>query len=584
MRFPWTRHTQLGWTFQPTAASAHLMGSSHPIHFSEWLHACGLADRDRVLILQQMVELDLATVCEGFQVDVPYGSFHQLEPHDLQALGVAENYPFWLRVHAQGAASDDDFAFRHEFLDADGRPFVGLRRTGALLAYGEQRWLLSRDLYRLVEGLERLNGDVAGRGVASRLLGIAEVQDLANATGVRLDEYLREQDVIAPGRVSIRLRSEADGALTVVPDLGPLPEPERFARDFEESPVVRDVYTMKDAQGRRCRLVPQDTVREALREIKPLRRLKGEEKQAFLDRPRDFLPSPAVDLEQFGERVKEIGVYRYRFYPYLVRKPNSWLPEEQGVRVEREDGADEPSNVPLDAASLSEFRQAFEDARDRGHSSFEFRGMTLPVDDETNRKMATLEQAGGRCWPSYPRWSRPGPRALASLATHGSSSSTRTWRKRSFVAPAVAAAELDLQPPRIPPDLASAFSLLPHQEHGLSWLQGVAGLDRSSGALLADDMGLGKTLQVWAFLEERRTDTHGCGPVPGRRTGGPAGRLVQRVREVLHRAGGPVPASHADPSRRRVAAPFAPGVGEGRSWARPGSPSIPGPSRAIPSC
>lgn len=59
--------------------------------------------------------------------------------------------------------------------------------------------------------------------------------------------------------------------------------------------------------------------------------------------------------------------------------------------------------------------------------------------------------------------------------------------------------------PRLPSSFRKQeFSLKPHQEFGISWLQNLYHYapDNVSGCLLADDMGLGKTLQLLCFIGE----------------------------------------------------------------------------------
>ncbi|WP_269506274.1 SNF2-related protein, partial [Acinetobacter baumannii] len=60
-------------------------------------------------------------------------------------------------------------------------------------------------------------------------------------------------------------------------------------------------------------------------------------------------------------------------------------------------------------------------------------------------------------------------------------------------------------PARLPSSFRSQeFSLKPHQEYGIAWLQNLHQYapKQVSGCLLADDMGLGKTLQLLCFIGE----------------------------------------------------------------------------------
>lgn len=62
------------------------------------------------------------------------------------------------------------------------------------------------------------------------------------------------------------------------------------------------------------------------------------------------------------------------------------------------------------------------------------------------------------------------------------------------------------------PRLTNRYSLKPHQEEGVAWLQTLYSRGSFDGCLMADDMGLGKTLQVLYFLDWLAYTDSSCGP------------------------------------------------------------------------
>lgn len=451
-------------------------------------------------LLEQMVSEGRGRyVDEG--VLVPHETVAELREEERTILGLPEPFPFHVEIRASGALTDAHFRYQLFFMNGKDQPFVNPTRRGAhLKASEDQEYILSGDLFRLVEAVERFNAQAPSlpRTDPGRLLHFAEIAGLARSVGATLDHYLNSQKVIAPERITIRLRRLADGSLEVdpvfcepAPGEGEPPRKKSLLSEEEEKDFlekydardVRDVYVLKNG----VRLVLREPQKEALRQIKANRRLSGEKKEAFLRAPQEFLDPELIDLARFSDRVIEIGEYKPRFFPFLSATGESWFPEG-GIVIETPEGTRQVYVPPKEVEALKE-RVA--EAVAAGQRQLRWKGEELPVTEELVGALGELSTA----------YETAKDASVESLARARAVARKVLIIKDNFEELAYKCAEA-LRPGevgRLPRGLKPGVSLLEHQRDGIKWLQAAWACGRR-GALLADDMGLGKTLQALAFM------------------------------------------------------------------------------------
>lgn len=417
-------------------------------------------------------------------------------------LCLPEPFPFDVEIRASGALTDAHFRYQLLFMNGKDQPFVNPVRRGAYLKVSEdQEYILSGDLFRLVESVERFNARAASipRTAPERLLRFAEITGLARNVGAALDHYLNTQKVIAPERITIRLRRLPDGSLEVDPvfcaaapsdgeggGAQPLltPEEEKDFLQKYDARDVRDIYVLKDG----VRLVLGERQKEALRQIKACRRLSGEKKEAFLRAPQEFLDPELIDFEErFSDRVIEIGEYKPRFFPFLSATGESWFPEG-GILVETSEGRKwvyvSPDEVPV-------LKERVAEALAGGKTEVRWKEENLPVTEDLVGALRVLESAYKTVKDS----------SVESLAQVRRTARNILIIKDNFEELAYRCAEAwrPGEVGRLPRRLKPGVHLFEHQYEGVKWLQAAWACGRR-GALLADDMGLGKTLQALAFM------------------------------------------------------------------------------------
>jgi len=460
-------------------------------------------------VLESLVHEGSGQYTEG-AVLVPHRVVAGLDEEERVALGLPEPFPFDLEIKASGSLTDADFRYNIFFLNGRERPFVNPSRCGAYLKVTEElEYILHGDIYHLVESIESFNARSSAipRNSAERLLCFAEIAGLARSVGAALDHYLNSQKVIVPEKITIRLRRMPDNTLEVDPvfcetvkdDEGrpeqkPLlssEEEEDFLRKFDARRVM-DIYTSKDG----TRIVLREKQKQALNQIKACRRLAGREKEKFLQAPQEFLDPDLIHIEDFSERVNEIGEYKQRYLPFLSITSESWFPEGSangnicsGIIVIESSG--EQRRITIRPEEITSFKNSVQEAIASGKSEINWEGKLLKVSEELEYSINKLDTA----------------HKILSGLPEGTALNRRTLSRHILIIKENFEV-IDYSPDeylrsgdigKLSKYLKPEVNLLEYQYEGYKWLQ-EAWVQGRRGALLADDMGLGKTLQALAFM------------------------------------------------------------------------------------
>lgn len=288
---------------------------------------------------------------------------------------------------------------------------------------------------------------------------------------LKVNEQLEKETWIAPDRVQIDVKPNADGGLEISPRLQGVEDEDMALRVLDADPRQEVVYrvTGQDKRGRvRVALSPQ--VREAIHVVRRRRRIPKGDVARFLEDPRGFLQSPEevaqsrvldedgeeedaiLDMrsleaqlatlreDQLGERVLGVEVAT-RAEPAFNAIESSGLDVEQA-----------PEDIPVDEALLEALTLQHEVTEPEEVPAQPPQHIVLQIKDNVEELAYDHEQ------------------------------------------------HLQLQERRghYPRPMSFKGDLFPHQESGYAWLCHL--YEQGVGGLLADDMGLGKTVQVIAWL------------------------------------------------------------------------------------
>lgn len=483
-----------------------------------------LSKRDIVSaqILNQLIDYEQCEVIEE-GILVPYSTIAGLEIEQIETLGLPEAFPFDIEIKSVGNLASKDFKYDYVFLNGASQPFVSPKRLGAYIEITfEQTYLILGDQFHLVEAMDEFNSaPLEQKAIRNNLLKFSKIKGLAKETGATLDNYLRSEQVIAPSKLTLRLRRIDKDTVEIEPvfceevedtsenilDEEPsdgnnktLYNKSLLAEDQSKSFIEtfdklkeRNLYAIKDGP----RLVLNEEQKDALGSIKRNRHVKGKVIKTLLDNPEEFFDPDVIDFEtplkegsellEWSERVIDIGEYRPRVFAFIRPNKESWLPPEGedgegGITINGE-------KYPISPEETKPLKKDIENAIKNGKKTISWKDGVIPASKEVVDAITALENERKRVKGGN---ARGGPVLRVP--------SNVLIIRDNFDSPDHSV-NLPVRSGNIgfSKCLLKATKLFKHQEEGIAWLQNLW-IRGSKGAILADDMGLGKTLQALVFM------------------------------------------------------------------------------------
>ena len=444
------------------------------------------------LLLKELLDNGQAEASDT-SIHIPFEEVCCLESVEQELLGLPEPYPFELEIRSDGTFNQSEFRYIYQFLKPDWKP-LHPTRTGCILRLTEEwAYLLTHEQFTLLEALDAFNArDTEDKNFEANLIEFANIKGIAKEIGSALDNYLNQEEVVAPQTVRLRLRESGD-SIEIIPDVVDV-DSEQFEEVFDKFQNPQTTYNLSQSDGGRTRVLFQEKQKEALQTLKQYRRVPREELAEISEQPQLYFDPEVIELDptdetpSFSERVREIGIYQPRVYPFVSPYKSEWIP---GILVEDKSGTRTKLQIKTEE-EFTELKQAIHEAKRTGKKQVEWKGQELPVPDVEKHFPFIEKQLKHRKKP------RPeGEKSeTAVLIIEENIEDTDYVEKPS---------DSQVEEPfrhllESTPNLKQEFNLLPHQEEGVAWAQQLWE-NRYLGGLLADDMGLGKTLQVLCFLE-----------------------------------------------------------------------------------
>lgn len=427
-------------------------------------------------------------------VYIPFEEVCRLDSVEQELLGLPEPYPFEIEIRSDGTFNQSEFQYNYQFLKSDGKP-LHPTRTGCVLRLTEEwAYLLTYEQFILLEELDAFNTRGAiDKNFATNLIEFEKIKGLAKETGSVLDHYLNQEEVVAPKTVRLRLCESGD-SIEIIPDVVDV-DSEKFEKIFDKFPKPQTTYNLSQPDGGRTRVLFQEKQKETLQTVKHYRRVSREQLAEIAKQPQLYFDPEVVELDptdetpSFSERVREIGVYQPRVYPFVSPYKSEWIP---GILVEDQSGT--RTKLPVKTEEeFTQLKQAIHEAKRTGKKQIEWKGQELLVPDIEKHLPFIEKQLKHRKKPTRSQ----GEKSETTVLIIEENIEDPDYVEK----PSNSQAE---EPFRhlleSTPNLKQEFKLLPHQEEGLAWAQQLWE-NNYLGGLLADDMGLGKTLQVLCFLE-----------------------------------------------------------------------------------
>ena len=427
-------------------------------------------------------------------VHIPSEEVCHLESVEQELLGLPEPYPFEIEIRSDGTLNQSEFRYNYQFLKPDWK-LLHPTRIGCVLRLTEEwAYLLTHEQFTLLEELDAFNArDAADKNFEANLIEFAKIKGLTKETGSALDYYLNQEEVVAPTTVRLRLRESSD-SVEIIPDVADV-DSKQFEEVFDKFPTPQTTYNLPQPDGGRTRVLFQEKQKEALRTLKDYRRVSREELAEITKQPQLHFDPEVIELDStdetpsFGERVREIGIYQPKVYPFVSPYKSEWIP---GFLVEDESGTRTKLQVKTEN-EFTELKRIIDEAKRTDQNQIKWKGQELPVPDVEKHLPFIEKQLKYRKKPPRTQGEKSETTVLIidenieEINYVEKTSSSQTEEPFRHLLEST-------------PNLKQAVKLLPHQEEGLAWAQQLWE-NNYLGGLLADDMGLGKTLQVLCFLE-----------------------------------------------------------------------------------
>lgn len=411
----------------------------------------------------------------------------QLIEIDKQILNLPNPYPFEIFIESVGVLTQSTFKFKYGFYDfcPNGTRLV-VKRNGAIIKIGENEYLLSFNQYQVCTLIDEFNNlEETKKGSVVNLKKLSELKLLSKDYGIVLEAFLNNQDLFIPEKVKLDIDFN-NGSLEISPTLE-IENSIGFTNSFNKFPSIRDIYPISGNNGETTRVVISEKQKTELQKIKQNRKISDAKIiEEIVAHPELYFDEDNIDFTVFySDRVKEIGIYKPKFYPFTSPYKSEWIP---GIIVkDRIHG--EKKIFFKTPEILSDFIEQKEKAVKENKPSVEWENTDIPIADAEAFIQTAKKQFEN---PSEPikKEKKADQEVLiikenAELTEFTNGNELPESLNHNFF-------EIG--------NLSDGISLKEHQKEGISWLQSLF-KGSFTGGLLADDMGLGKTLQLLYFLE-----------------------------------------------------------------------------------
>jgi SNF2 family DNA or RNA helicase/HJR/Mrr/RecB family endonuclease len=406
-----------------------------------------------------------------------------------QILGLPDEYPYEIYIQSDGQLNQNSFKFRYGFYDfaPNGTRFQAERKDATVSINGTV-YLLSENQYLVCEALDSFNALAeTERTFQNNLKRFADIKTISKSAALILDSYLNSQEVFCPDKIKIDVQF-TNGKLQVIPNVE-IENKVGFVNTFDKFPKILEVYPVSNGTGNITRVVISKKQKAELQKIKGIRKIENPQTiQQIVENPELFFDDEETDFTVFySERVKEIGIYKPKFYPFVCPYKSEWIP---GIEIrDRVHGGRKRIFIKT-REKLSAFIEEKENAVKSNKTTVTWENVEIPISEAENLIKTANRQFES---PKEPiRQDEKNTENEVLIIKENAELTEFIQNINSLESINHSFSEIN--------NLVSGIYLKTHQVEGISWLQTLY-KKSLSGCLLADDMGLGKTLQLLYFIE-----------------------------------------------------------------------------------
>ena len=471
------------------------------LEFEDWLTEI---DNPTVFnVINDLIVNGTASIEENKIVSILYDDLYQLDEFEYSILKLPEPYPFDIFIDITGSGLKDlNLKLKYSFQD-----FAHGNGSGNILFNQEQRkggylknkseYLLNSNQFKLIEELELINSKEF-KNSNDVLKSISRIQELAANANAVLSKILVDTEIFAPEKIKIEVEEVAKDKFRLKPIIDKI-DNEKFQKSFEIFPRVKPEYSFKE-ENRKVRVIIDENINESgnsvateLSKLKKKDSFNSDEINEIYNSPTKFWDTDLIDLDEFGERVLELGIYKTKFYPFISPYKSQWIP---GIVIENKKEGTRLISIKNDE-ELNELKSLFNDSKANGKETLEFKGEKLdiafipPIIENAEKQLKS---------PKKPVTDEIKEQSKSESQTKVLIIKENTDEDEySEATQPISEVKYNFESIK---NLSNEIKLKDHQKNGIAWLQTLSSPPYSlPGVLLADDMGLGKTLQVLYFIE-----------------------------------------------------------------------------------
>ena len=450
---------------------------------------------DNMAILHNLTDNNIGNY-ENNTFVIPALGIYELTDGQRRLLDLPELYPHFLRIESIDNINSPTFQYKVVFSPSkefgkytiveSNLPIIKLASANGI----NNEFLLPISQYKILKEIHAFehhstDEDNPGYRSLSRIKTIA-VED----EKIVLNDYLKTYDVVSVDNLKLTIDYK-DNVLEIKPELpsevidSSNIKAQAFSERFDKRNRPLPVYTLSGENGTEHKiLIPNHSIDKLSKLKSDFRKVSdAEEIQKIIESPEQYLDENLFDLREFySDRVIEIGLYKPKFEQFLCPYKSEWIP---GFRiVDRYNGN---TNIILKKSEeIQRLQAAIQKSRMQGQNSIHYMGYEIDL----VTAMSILEFAMSQ----NENPSKDNERNKKVLIIEENAESLGYKEE-----------DIDVDTPKEYilheiQNLRDEFSLKPHQNTGVAWLQYLM-KTKSKGCILADDMGLGKTLQILCFID-----------------------------------------------------------------------------------
>lgn len=435
-------------------------------------------------ILNELNENGLAEFTDK-TCDVETLEILRLSQIDKKILELPDSYPFEIYIESDGVLTHNSFKFKYGFYDfcPNGTRLIA-ERNGGIITIDNCDYLLSENQYSICEAIDEFNGIAdSEKGNLINLKKLTQLKKLSEKSGIILDNFLNNQELYTPEKIKLDIDFQ-NGVLEIFPTVD-IENSFAFTNSFDKLPIIRDVYPISGSNGKTTRILIPENQKSDLRKVKQFRKVTNKETiQNIIEHPEFYFQESDFSVF-FSERVKEIGIYNPKFYPFASPYKSEWIP---GIVVKDKIHGEKRIYFKSEEV-LHDFIQEKDKAVVEKKQTVDWENTEIPIEEADKLIINAKKQ--------FENTGRP------QKQDNKSDNEVLIIKENAELTEYSFNNEL---PEKIHHkfyginNLIDSIDLKEHQKEGVSWLQSLF-IEKYPGGLLADDMGLGKTLQLLYFIE-----------------------------------------------------------------------------------